>query len=134
MKKYFVDTNILVDLIADRKPFSKFALKLFLQAEKGEVQLFTSSHSIATTYYLLKKYVDDNKLRKVLIDLVNYLEIIPIDLGIIKKGLSSNVKDFEDALQIHCAYTIEKMDGIVTRNPKDFRECNLPVISPEELM
>jgi len=26
MKKNFVDTNIIVDLIADRKPFSKFAL------------------------------------------------------------------------------------------------------------
>jgi predicted nucleic acid-binding protein len=29
MKKVFVDTNIIVDLIADRKPFSKFAIDIF---------------------------------------------------------------------------------------------------------
>jgi predicted nucleic acid-binding protein len=57
MKKVFVDTNVLVDLIADRKPFSKFAIALFSKAESGNVSLYTSSHSIATTHYLLKKYL-----------------------------------------------------------------------------
>jgi predicted nucleic acid-binding protein len=132
MKRYFVDTNILVDFIGDRKPFSKFALRLFLKAEIGEVQLYTSSHSIATTYYLIKKYVDEKKIREVLMNLLDYVEIIPIDKGIIKKGLLSKSKDFEDALQIHCAYTIENMDGIVTRNPKDFKDSNLPVFSPDD--
>ena len=55
MKKIFVDTNIIVDLIADRKPFSKFAIDLFSKAENKKIRLFTSSHSIATTHYLLKK-------------------------------------------------------------------------------
>ena len=35
MRKIFVDTNIIVDLVADRKPFSKFAIDLFDKAEKG---------------------------------------------------------------------------------------------------
>ena len=56
MKRIFLDTNIIVDLIADRKPFSKYAIQLFQKAEQNEVELFTSSHSIATTHYLLKKY------------------------------------------------------------------------------
>lgn len=55
MKKLFIDTNIIVDLIADRKPFSKYAIQLFQKAELKEIELFTSSHSIATTHYLLKK-------------------------------------------------------------------------------
>ncbi len=132
MKKYFVDTNILIDFIADRKPFSKFAFKFFLLAEKGDIQLYTSSHSIATTYYLLKKYIDEKKLRIILLNLMDYLRIIPTDIHILKKGLNSKFKDFEDALQAQCAYTIKDMDGIVTRNPKDFRNCTIPVIAPEE--
>jgi hypothetical protein len=32
MKKVFVDTNILEDLIADRKPFSKFAIDFFFKS------------------------------------------------------------------------------------------------------
>lgn len=55
MKRIFVDTNIIVDLIADRRPFSKYAIELFSKAEEGKIQLFASSHSIATTHYLLKK-------------------------------------------------------------------------------
>ena len=59
MKKVFVDTNIIVDLLADRRPHSKFAIELFKKAERNEVELFTSSHSIATSHYLLKKYIND---------------------------------------------------------------------------
>jgi len=54
MRNVFVDTNILIDLLADRPPFSKFAIEIFHLAEKKQVRLFTSSHSYATTHYSLK--------------------------------------------------------------------------------
>lgn len=133
MKKIFVDTNIIVDLISDRKPFSKFAIELFKKAEDRKVKLFISSHSIATTHYLLKKYIDEKELREVLYTLLDYLHVIPVDIDVIKKGLKSKHKDFEDAIQINCAYTIEKMDCIVTRNIKDFRGSEIPVFSPDEI-
>jgi predicted nucleic acid-binding protein len=133
MKKIFVDTNIIVDLIADRKPFSKFAIDLFSRAENKKVRLFTSSHSIATTHYLLKKYIDEKDLRNILYDLTDYITIMPIEVETIKKGLRSKHKDFEDALQIICAYSVEKIDCIVTRNIKDFKDCEIPVLTPDEL-
>jgi hypothetical protein len=37
--RIFVDTNILFDLIADRKPFSKFDIHIFSAAEKDKVEL-----------------------------------------------------------------------------------------------
>ena len=52
MKRIFADTNIIVDLIADRRPFSKYAIEIFSRAEQKDIELFTSSHSIATTYWL----------------------------------------------------------------------------------
>ena len=134
MKKVFVDTNILVDLIADRKPFSKFAIQLFLKAEERKIKLYASSHSIATTHYLLKKYIDEKDLREVLFNILDYLNIVAIDLDVLKKGLKSKHKDFEDALQIISAYSIEKIDCIVTRNIKDFKESEIRVLSPDELI
>jgi predicted nucleic acid-binding protein len=134
MKKIFVDTNILIDPIADRKPFSKSAIQIFDAAERKQVALFTSSHSIATTYYLLKKYVDERKLREVISGLFEFLTIIPVDADVLKKGLRSKYKDFEDSIQIFCAAKIEKMDCIVTRNIKDFKGSELPVYAPDELM
>jgi predicted nucleic acid-binding protein len=134
MKKVFVDTNIIVDLIADRKPFSKFAIEIFKKAEDKKLKLFTSSHSIATTHYLLKKYIEEKELREILYSLLDYMHVIPVDLDVLKKGLKSKHKDFEDAIQINCAYSIENINCIVTRNIKDFKHCEIPVFTPDELV
>ena len=132
MKKVFLDTNIIVDLIADRKPFSKYAIEIFQLAEENKLQLFISSHAIATTHYLLKKYLDEKSLRDVLYNLLDFLTVIPVDIDIIKKGLRSNHKHFEDSIQILCASSIEKMNYIITRDGKDFKGSEIPVISPDE--
>ena len=134
MKKIFVDTNIIIDLLADRRPHSKFAIALFEKAESQKIKLYASSHSFATTYYLLKKYVDDKNLRLILIGLLEYVNIIPIDMHIIKRGLKSKYKDFEDALQILSALSIDKMDCIVTRDLKDFKDSEIPVFSPDDIL
>jgi predicted nucleic acid-binding protein len=133
MIRVFLDTNILVDLIADRKPFSKHAIEIFKYAEELKVQLFTSSHSIATTHYLLKKYVDEKELRAILTNLLEFLDVIPVDLDVLKKGLRSNHKDFEDAIQILCASSIAGINFIVTRNTKDFKTSEIVVLTPDEL-
>jgi predicted nucleic acid-binding protein len=134
MKKVFVDTNILVDLLADRQPFSKFAIELFELSENGKVRLFTSSHSIATTYYILKKYITENKLRETILDLLELVSVIAVDLPILKKGLLSTHKDFEDAIQIFAAGTIADMDFIVTRNIKDYKNVGIAVLPPDEIL
>ena len=133
MKKVFLDTNILVDLIAVRKPFSKYSIEIFKKAEEKKIKLFTSSHSIATTHYLLKKYLEEKILRDVLYNLLDYVTVIAVDTDVLKKGLRSKHKDFEDSIQILCASTIEKIDCIVTRNTKDFRESEILVLTPDEL-
>lgn len=134
MKRIFLDTNILVDLIADRKPFSKHAISIFNYAESKKIELFTSSHSIATAYYMLKKYVDEKKLRGILLDLCDYLTIIPVDEDVLMKGLRSKYKDFEDSIQIYCSSKIEKIDCIVTRNVKGFKGSEIPAYAPDEIV
>ena len=133
MKKVFLDTNIIVDLISDRKPFSKYAIEIFQKAEKGEIELFTSSHSMATTHYLLKKHIGEKELREVLYNLLDFITVIAVDTDILKKGLLSKHKDFEDSIQIFCASSIENIDSIVTRNVKDFKGSEIKVLTPDEL-
>jgi predicted nucleic acid-binding protein len=133
MKKVFLDTNIIVDLIADRKPFSKYSIEIFKRAEDKKIKLYTSSHSIATTHYLLKKYLEEKLLREVLQNLLDYISVISVDIDVIKKGLRSKTRDFEDSIQILCAAKIEKIDCIVTRNIKDFRDSEILALTPDEL-
>jgi predicted nucleic acid-binding protein len=133
MISVFLDTNILVDLIADRRPFSKHAIEIFKSAEECKIKLYTSSHSIATTHYLLKKYVEEKELRAILSNLLEFLDVIPVNLDVLKKGLRSKHKDFEDAIQILCASSIAGIDFIVTRNTKDFKTCEIAVLTPDEM-
>ena len=133
MKNIFLDTNIIVDLIADRQPFSKFAIHIFSAAEENKITLYTSSHSIATTYYLLINYINDKESRAILYKTLDFIKLVAIDQDVIKKGLKSKYKDFEDGLQIISATTIEKLDCIVTRNVKDFKDSPIPVLAPDEL-
>lgn len=133
MKRVFIDTNVLIDLLADRKPFSKQAIEIFSRAENGKIKLFVSSHSIATTHYLLKKYLNEKNLRSLLNDLLDYVSVVPIDMDLLKKGLRSKHGDFEDALQIICASSVDRMDGLITRNVRDFKGAEIPVLTPGEL-
>lgn len=134
MKNVLVDTNILIDLLADRRPFSKFAIEIFDLASKNKVNLFTSSHSVATTHYLLKKYIREQELREILYSLLDYIDIISIDVAIIKKSLLSSHRDFEDAIQIYAAHSVKNLDFIVTRNVKDFKKAEIAVLPPDELL
>jgi hypothetical protein len=83
---------------------------------------------------LLKKYIEKKQLRELLYNLLEYLQVEAIDQDIIKKGLKSKHKDFEDALQMLCAYNVEQLDCIVTRNIKDFKYSEIPVLAPDELV
>lgn len=134
MKNIFLDTNIIVDLIADRPPFSKYAIELFSLAENNKIKIYTSSHSLATTHYLLKKYIEEKELREILHNLLEFITIIPVDLDVLRKSLHSNHKDFEDAIQIYCASTVNGMEYIVTRNIKDFKNSEIPALLPNEIV
>jgi predicted nucleic acid-binding protein len=134
MKRVFVDTNIILDLLADRKPHSKFAVALFEKAEDQQVKLYVSSHSLATTYYLLKKHIDEKKLKTILLELLEFVTVIAIDGHVIRRGLKSVHRDFEDAIQIIAATSVDKMDCIVTRNLRDFKESEIPVFSPDNMV
>jgi predicted nucleic acid-binding protein len=134
MKNIFLDTHNIVDLIADRPPFSKYATELFSLAEINKIKLYTSSHSLATTHYLLKKYIEEKELRVILYNLLEFITKIPVDLDILRKSLNSNHKDFDDAVQIYCASTVNHMEYIVTRNIKDFKNSEIPAFLPNEIL
>lgn len=131
MKRIFIDTNIIIDLLANRLPFSAHAVAIFQMADEGKVVLYTSSHSIITTHYLMKKFLPENELRELLHDLLEYFTVIAADSGLLKMALQSRHKDSEDAVQMKCAASVENMACIITRNIKDFKASEINVAAPD---
>lgn len=133
MKKLLVDTNVVVDLLARREDFFEEAQELFTLADAKQVRLFVSSLTLANTHYLLAKQHKLDEARKILIKFKVLVEVASLDDKIIELALVSDFKDFEDAIQYNTALEIG-LDGIITRNKKDFKNSTLPVMTAKEYL
>ena len=132
-KRIFIDTNIMLDFLGERKPFYQSAAKLATLAEQGKIKMIVSPISYTTINYFLSKNetseVAKLKLRKFKI----ISEICKLDERTIEKGLNSSFKDFEDSLQYYSAID-SNCDVIVTRNAKDFKKSLIPVMTADEYL
>lgn len=134
MKQLFLDTNIILDLLAKRDPFYDDAAVLFSLADKKIVELFVSSHTFANTNYILLKQLKPEEAKRVLRKLKVLVNVLSLDDKIIELALNDkDFKDYEDALQYYTAIENGK-DVIITRNKKDFHKAKLPIITAGEFI
>ncbi len=134
MKNIFLDTNVIIDFLADREPFSIDAAKIFNYTISGKIKVFISAISFNNIYYILRQSLPNNEVIKILKDLYELTEIADVSKAVIQQSLYSDFKDFEDAIQHFCAVSQKKIDCIVTRNTKDYKCSILPVMTPKEAL
>lgn len=134
MKHIFLDTNVLIDFLADRKPFSLEAAKLFNYSFKKKVNIYVAAVSYNNIYYILRQSCTHSETIKILSELQEWTEAIDVSKDVIRKALKSEFKDFEDAIQYNCAKTLNKIDCIVTRDTKDFKTSSIPTMTPKEAL
>ncbi len=132
-EKLFLDTNVVIDLLGEREPFYVSAAKIATLADKGRIQIFVSALTYSTTYYLLARFENSEVIKEKIRKFKVIAETSDLTDKIIDKGLASRFSDFEDSLQYYCAL---KMDCniIITRNGKDFKESEIPVLTPDEYL
>lgn len=131
MDKVFLDTNILLDFLAARTPFDKNAKALFERAESGEIQLHISVLSMCNIAYILRKILPGSNVVQILNDLNTLVTLVPLDAQIISDALESSFTDFEDAVQHFSAFRYGEIKYLITRNPTDFKNSQISVITPE---
>jgi predicted nucleic acid-binding protein len=131
MENVFVDTNIIIDLLAKREPFYKDAQVLFTLSDKKEIQLYISSLSFANAYYSIVKHHKDIDTKKYLAKFKVLVKILPLEDKAIELALASDFNEFEDGLQYFIAMENES-DIIITRNKKDFKNSKIPVMTAGE--
>jgi predicted nucleic acid-binding protein len=132
MKGIFMDTNVVIDFLADRRPFSLDAAKLFNLAIAGSPRIYISAISYNNIYYILRKSFGDTTTLSLLADLAELADIADVTGTVIRRALNSGFKDYEDAIQYYCALSIPQIGLIVTRDTKDFKKSILSVLTPGE--
>lgn len=131
--KLFWDTNVMLDFLGERDPFYDAAAKIATLADKRELTIILSALSYATTSYFLTKFYGLEKTKDKLRKFRVISEICELDKLIIEKGLNSEFSDFEDSLHYFSALRMD-CDIIITRNGKDFKKSQIPVMTPNEFL
>ncbi|MBQ7490562.1 MAG: PIN domain-containing protein [Bacteroidales bacterium] len=103
-------------------------------AERGDYRLSICSLSYTNIYYSLRKFLSHEQRIYSLLQLGEVIHTLPVDERVIKSALQSGWNDFEDAVQYYCAVINGGVDGIVTRNAKDFRQSVIDVIDPSAFL
>jgi len=131
--RLFLDTNVMLDFLGEREPFYISSAKIATLADKRKLKINVSALSFATVSYFLTKYEGLKKTKDKLRKFKVITEICELDELIIEKGLNSDFSDFEDSLQYYSALRAE-CDIIITRNGKDFKKSQIPVMTPDEFL
>ena len=131
--KIFLDTNVMLDLLGEREPYYLSSAKLATLADKRKIEIIVSALSYATVGYFLTKYEGLEKAKDKLRKFKVISGICELDELIIEKGLNSDFSDFEDSLQYFSALRTE-CNVIITRNGKDFKIAQIPIMTPDEFL
>ena len=130
MNKYFVDTDVILDLLTQRVPHFHFSAVLFSLAEMGKFELYTSPTVMVNTFYILRKHLGNEAAKNAVRKLRIILHVIDSSEKVLDLALNSNFSDFEDAIQYYTALNAD-IQAIITRNLKDYKAAEILVQTPE---
>jgi len=130
MDKLFVDTDISLDLLMERRPFYSYAAQLFTLADKQKIKLYTSAICFNNLDYILSKHFSRIESRQILSKFKILVNVLAVDEKIINLALSSKFTDFEDAIQYYTALE-NNLSVLVTRNLQDYKHAAIPIVTAE---
>lgn len=133
MKKIFLDTNIILDVMAQRKPFNVSANFIMKLGIKGNVILCATPLTFANCAYILKSTYKHPDPVSVVKAYKQYITALTMDDEQCQRALCSEAPDFEDNLQYEAALAAN-VDCIITRNKKHFNQSAITLFTADEFV
>lgn len=131
--KVLVDTNVILDVLCNRKEFVADSLRVFQCCEAQRITGYISALSIPNIVYIMRKELDQERIKEILHTLTMVFSVVELREGDLLKAAELPFNDYEDAIQSVSAARV-RADYIVTRNGKDFASSSVSAISPAELL
>jgi len=126
------DTNVVLDVLLARKDFVELSASLVGMVENKKIEGYLCATTITTLDYLISKALNRKQAKIEIQKLLKLFRIAEVNSKVLELSVNSNFSDFEDAVQYYSGEYSE-VDGIVTRNTKDYKNTKLPIYNPEEL-
>lgn len=99
--RVLVDTNIVLDFLLQREPFSQDAELLFQAIDTGEVVGYVTATTLTDIFYISRRHTRSvEQARQVVSEILTAMMICPVDRVVLESAFNSGLADFEDAVQI----------------------------------
>lgn len=131
--KLLLDTNVVLNVMLDRKPHVAASARVVAAAELGRFDASLCATTITTIHYLATKALGAKQAAREITRLLEIFRIAPVTEVVLKAALQTKTTDYEDAVLFEAARAAG-MDGIVTRNADDFPKTNLPIYFPVDVV
>lgn len=132
--RVLVDTNIVLDFLLQREPFSQDAELLFQAIDVGEIVGYVTATTLTDIFYISRRHTRSvEQARQAVSEILTAMMICPVDRVVLESAFNSGLADFEDAVQIFSA-VIQGSEAIVTRDAQGFLSSPIPVLSIQELL
>ena len=128
-----LDTNVVLDILLEREPFSQHASSIFSLIERNAIEAALCATTLTTIDYLLSRSMPKKQTRKVIGSLLELFEICPVNRAVLQSASLSSITDFEDAV-LHESARLSSCQVIITRNGKDFKKATLTILDPAEFL
>ena len=131
--KILIDADLILELLINRSKVVKDAEVIWKLAESHHIEGFVTNAGLEKIYFYCRELTDETLADGIVESLEKVLSSCSIDQNIIRKATSSQLKDFESAIEFICAKSMG-FDGVVTHCLHNFSGSDSSVWSVHELL
>lgn len=131
--KLLLDTNVILDVLLDRKPFVADSARVVAAVEVGRIEGSLCATTITTLHYLASRTLGAKAAIREIANLLQIFRVAPVTEAVLKAALLRTGRNYEDLVLWESARKMNA-DGIVTRNPGDFPKSGISIYLPSDVV
>ncbi|MGH8531392.1 MAG: type II toxin-antitoxin system VapC family toxin [Gammaproteobacteria bacterium] len=131
--RLLIDTNVVLDVMLERKPWVEDATALLDANAKGRAEGHIAGHTVTTVYYIAERERNRSVAATAINDLLQLLNVVPLGSADFQRALGLGLRDYENSVQAAAGLQVG-VDYLVTRNAKDFKGAPAMPRSPGEIL
>jgi len=133
MLRVLIDTNVILDVLMKREPHFENSYAFLKLCGAQITGLIAASQTTDIFYILRREGTDCDAVKSAIKKLTDNLRVIDVNAADVENALSSDFKDYEDAL-LAFGGKRHRADFIITRNKKDFECSPVNALSPTDFL
>ncbi len=98
MTKLLVDTNVVLDVLLDRRPHADGSAAVWARVETGRASGLLAAHAVTTIYYMIRKERGAARAQRAISGLLRVFGVAAVDGSVLLDAMQLSCGDFEDAV------------------------------------